>query len=150
MKYFAIWNSNGWSTQVKGHLNQGRSCSCKQIIHPGITCFQEAYIKFRTVFKSVSKFYLVFHLIPLMFKLKKIIREKRVLVTLSKTILQYMGSLIFMTHLVCGIKSSMCVISNLNLKIEGNIVLIYSETTIFGALPISGISIFWESKSRRE
>ncbi len=67
--------------------------------------------------KTVSKFYILFHLLPYLLKVKKMIREKRFISSTMKAILNFIGSLLFMAHLVCGLKATLCTYSNLNLKI---------------------------------
>jgi hypothetical protein len=58
---------------------KGPNCLCSETVHPGLNCFQELLLKFKTVIKTVSKFYLIFHLIPFLMKIKKALREKKVL-----------------------------------------------------------------------
>ena len=69
--------------------------------------------------KTVTKFYILFHLIPYLLKLRKVIQENRFISSTTKTILNFVGSLLFMAHLVCGLKATLCTYSNLNLKIGG-------------------------------
>ena len=69
--------------------------------------------------KTVSKFYVIFHLIPYILKVKKLIREHRIFKGSMKAFLNFIGSLCFMLHLVCGLKLSLCLHCNMGWDIDG-------------------------------
>lgn len=68
---------------------------------------------------TVSKFYIIFHLIPFALKVKKLIRERRLFKGSMRALTNFLGSLCFMIHLVCGLKAGLCLYSNADLKIGG-------------------------------
>lgn len=126
------------------HLSfiQGPSCNCSQIVHPGLTCLQELFLKFRMTLNTISKFYVIFHLIPYLLKVKKLIRDQRIFKGSMRAIMNFLGSLCFMLHLVCGLKATLCIHSNLGLPIDGKADWYLGKTFFWGGFP-TGISILW-------
>lgn len=60
-----------------------------------------------------------------------------------RALTNFLGSLCFMIHLVCGLKAGLCLYSNADLKIGRNqLILFLAGTFIWGGFP-TGLSIFW-------
>lgn len=118
-----------WMNLVGNHFGfiQGPSCNCSQMVHPGMTCLQELFLKFRHTLNTISKFYVIFHLVPFLLKVKKLIREQRVFKGSMRAMVNFLGSLCFMLHLVCGLKATLCIHSNLGLPIDGISFLIQGK-----------------------
>lgn len=58
-------------------------------------------------------FYLVFHIVPFLFRLKKILRERKFKQMSKKLIKNYIGSILFMSVVVGGNKFGLCINSHL-------------------------------------
>lgn len=70
-----------------------------------------------------KKFYLFFHLLPFLLKFKKNLREGKLSKALFKTFRNYIKSILFIAHMVGGLKLLKCIaVSNLslfNMKLDG-------------------------------
>ena len=82
-----------------------------QLIHSH-SCTREFFLKLATVCKIGARYYIVFHLLPLLIRLKKCKNGEERVKTVAKTTASYGMSVLFMGLLVGGLKASLCVASS--------------------------------------
>lgn len=68
--------------------------------------------KLAIVSKIGLKYYLPFHLFPLLIRLRKAKNTSEVVTVISKRLFYYAKSILFMAFLVAGTKAALCVGSN--------------------------------------
>ena len=83
------------------------------------SCTAEFIKKLITVCKIGFKYYLLFHLIPLLLRLKKCKEGKKMLIILLKAIKEYIKSVLFMAFLVGGVKGSLCLSNYTKITLNG-------------------------------
>jgi len=76
----------------------------------------------KTITKS-SKFYVFFHLVPFMLKLRKNLKQGKLSKSFQKALQKYIRSILFIAHLVGGLKlllcSSVSIAKTLKIKLDG-------------------------------
>jgi|LakMenE01Jun11ns_1017448.scaffolds.fasta_scaffold9572122_1 hypothetical protein len=92
------------------------SCS---IVHPGNSCLLEILIKCATVVKKSSKMYMVLYIAMFALQFNKIRNQKKIRKSLVKFSKDYICSLAFMSWLVGGMKTSLCILNNIGTPLDG-------------------------------
>ncbi len=102
-------------------------------IHSGLSHSGEILNKMARTTATSSKFYLFFHLLPFLLKLKKNLRQGKFSKACLKSLKNYMRSILFIAHLVGGLKLLLCsavsLSSNFKMKIDG--ILFFSQERFF-------------------
>lgn len=83
------------------------------------SCRASFILKTTTVFKLGIKYYLPFHLIPLILRLKKCKEGRKMAIILLRTAYEYVKSVLFMAFLVGGVKSVQCMYNNASIPLDG-------------------------------
>ena len=125
----------------------GPKVTC-DIIHPGSYCFVEIVKKCATVLKQSSRLYLILYSMMFLLKAKKIKQEgklKKSLISLGK---DFLGSLAFMSWLVGGMKTGLCILNALHLPLDSNDWSNLVRITPFLSL-VGSPSLYFIEKSRR-
>ena len=125
----------------------GPKVTC-DIIHPGSLCIVEIVKKCATVLKQSSRLYLILYTMMFLLKAKKIRREgkfKKCLVTMGK---DFLGSLVFMSWLVGGMKAALCTLNALQLPLDSKYWSSLVRITPFLSL-LGSPSLYFIEKSRR-
>lgn len=91
--------------------NSGPISSCNTI-HPHTSCPYEVIAKMIKVMKSSFKMYALLHTILFFLKFRKFKQEKRLKNGIQRTIKNFIGSLLFMSWLTGGMKSSLCLLNS--------------------------------------
>ena len=104
-------------TWYKYSQTEIRLPSCSSI-HEG-SCLLEFLIKLRKVCKIGMKYYVLFHLIPLMLKLRNARHSTEMRNNILKSTVYYGRSIMFMGMLVAITKSGLCFFNNHNASIGG-------------------------------
>lgn len=89
-----------------------------RLVHEG-SCYIEFLRKLVVVSKIGIKYYLPFHLFPLLMRLRKAKDTSEVLTVLAKRLFHYTKSIIFMALLVAGTKGALCFGSTQMHRING-------------------------------
>jgi hypothetical protein len=91
--------------------------SC-QLLHDG-PCISSNLKKSVLVAAVGYKYYVSFHLIPLLLRLRKCKSSEEVFKLLRKTSIEYVRSVLFMVFLVVGMKMGQCLSTNTNTPFLG-------------------------------
>jgi hypothetical protein len=89
------------------------------IIHPGNPCLLEILIKCATVVKKSSKMYTVLYIAIFALQFNKIRNQKKIRRSLIKFSKDFLCSLAFMSWLVGGMKTSLCILNNIGSPLDG-------------------------------
>jgi len=101
------------------NINLGPKTSCS-LIHPDNPCIVEIVTKCATVVKKSSKMYVALYFAMIILQIGKLRKEKNRGKFLMKWFKDFLGSLAFMSWLVGGMKTSLCILNNLNAPLDGN------------------------------
>jgi len=112
---------------------------CKHI-HDG-TCLMDNMKRWARTLKSVSGYYIPFHVIPLLLFKRKQLRKNPV-ATLKHALVGYIKSLIFMASYVSTVTLTVCILRNLFKTLHPAVQMTAGATAAF--------QILWEAPSRRD
>lgn len=127
--------------------NKGPKNSCS-IIHPNTSCAKEVVVKCASVLKKSTKLYVVLYLAMFAFQFKRIKREKKVGKSVGKYFKDFLGSLAFMSWLVGGMKTALCMLNAIGSPLDGNSFLNLGR--IMPLLSFLGsTSIFFNNNAKR-
>ena len=95
--------------------------ACHGLVHKGPAhCLQHFFIKLAHTSKAASKYYIFFHLIPLVIRLKKLKNIKDLPKAIGTTVVDYSKSVLFMAFLVGLLRAGLCIeFSPKNLGVTG-------------------------------
>ena len=111
--------ANGKIVNYSG-INFERSC---ELIHSG-PCSVDLLRKGAAIGKVGMKYYISFHLIPLLLRLRKCKDMNQVGKLFGKTVIEYIRSVLFMIFLVGGMKVGQCVTNHSEYPYLGKDMLI--------------------------
>lgn len=107
------------------YLGPSNSCS---IIHPETSCPTEIMIKCLSVVRKSSKLYAALYLAMFVLQFKKIKREKRVGKSIVAWGKDYLFSLAFMSWMVGGMKTALCMLNAIGAPLDGKLLFIQAES----------------------
>lgn len=88
---------------------------CRGLVHCGPRqCFIEFIQKLVDTGKVACKYYVLFHIVPFVLRLKKIKDRKKALRVFTKSIYEYVRSICFMAFLVGTLRAGLCINWNQN------------------------------------
>ena len=83
-------------------------------------CVVDYFRKTADVGKISLKYYVSFHMIPMLLRLRKCKDRKGLFLIIQKTVVEYIRSVLFMAFLVSGVKAGLCTSINLRVPFEGS------------------------------
>ena len=82
---------------------------CRGLVHEGPhQCIREFFIKLMDTGKVASKYYVMFHIIPLMLRLRKVKDIKTVPKLVAQSCFEYVKSCCFLSFLVGLLRAGLC------------------------------------------
>lgn len=118
------------------------------LIHPG-SCSVELIKKTIEVARLGFKYYLTFHLVPLILRLRKSDTRESSLRIIKRALVEYCKSVMFMIFLVGGSKAGLCFFSSkLPMRLNGTCIVNLGRYLLLTSW-LPGLSILFEHHSRR-